>query len=48
MVPLYGRENSPGTPEYITVGEQKIKSCENCMFPHQPENYEVMLQFLKR
>ncbi len=46
--PLYGRENCPGTPEYIAVGEQKIKSCENCTFPHQPENYEVMLQFLKR
>jgi len=46
--PLYGREHCPGNPKYIEWEGKKIKSCENCTFPHQPENYEVMMRFLKK
>lgn len=47
--PLYPKEHCPGTPAYVEKGEGKrIKSCLNCSFPHQPENYDVIMQFLKK
>ena len=46
--PLYERERCPGKPEYIELNGAKIKSCENCVFPHQPDNYDVMMQLLKK
>ena len=51
--PLYEREHCPGKPEYINSGnceflENGIKSCMNCTFPHKAENYEIIMQFLKK
>lgn len=45
--PLYAREKCPGNPKYIEVGEKKIKECSDCTFPHQPENYDVIMHILK-
>lgn len=45
--PLYGREHCPGNPEYMISKGQKIKSCLHCTFPHQAENYEIIMQFLR-
>lgn len=46
--PLYLREHCPGKPEYIKRPDGNIiKNCSNCTFPHQPENYDVIIQFLK-
>jgi Zn-finger protein len=28
-------------------GDKVIKDCTNCTFPHIPENYEKMLDFLR-
>lgn len=46
--PLYTRQHCPGTPEYITKPDGRvIKNCSGCTFPHQPESYDIMMQFLK-
>ncbi len=46
--PLYMRKHCPGSPEWILGRDgRKIKSCVKCTFPHQPKNYEVMMQFLR-
>lgn len=45
--PLHWLEHCPGTPEYITVQGKVIKDCSNCTFPHEPENYDVIMKFLQ-
>lgn len=44
--PLYRMENCPGNPAYLSVNGKSVKECSNCTFPHQPENYEVIIQIL--
>ena len=46
--PLYSKRNCPGKPEYIEVRGKQIKSCLHCTFPHQPENYDVIMKFLSK
>lgn len=47
--PLYEREHCPGNPEYLErEGKPPVKSCMNCIFPHRPENYDVIMQFLRK
>lgn len=47
--PLNPYENCPGTPQYITSKKgRKIKDCSQCTFPHNPENYELIMAFLKQ
>lgn len=45
--PLYNRADCPGNPEYYDVDGKKIKACINCNFPHQPDNYEKIIELLK-
>ncbi|MDE6743784.1 MAG: metal-binding protein [Lachnospiraceae bacterium] len=45
--PLYHRENCPGNPQYMEKNGNKIKICSNCTFPHEPENYEAIIDLLK-
>ncbi len=44
--PLYTKENCPGNPEYLEKDGKRIKGCTNCLFPHRPENYRVILDKL--
>ena len=44
--PLYHKEHCPGNYEYIEVRGRKIKSCMDCNFPHEPENYEIIIGML--
>lgn len=44
--PLYLKENCPGKPAYIEKDGKKIKDCTNCIFPHQPENYDAVIRIL--
>ena len=44
--PLYSREKCPGKHEYIEVNGKQIKSCMDCTFPHQPENYDIIIKLL--
>lgn len=46
--PLYGREHCPGNYEYLKRDGKKIKSCMDCTFPHRPENYDIIMEFLKK
>ena len=46
--PLYSRKNCPGNYKYVEIGGKMIKDCENCTFPHQPENYDVMILILEK
>lgn len=46
--PLYEREKCPGNPSYIGEGENKIKDCSNCLFPHQAKNYETIIKILMK
>lgn len=45
--PMYALENCPGAPEYIERDGRRIKDCSHCTFPHQPENYEKVMEVLK-
>lgn len=45
--PLYSREHCPGNPEYIEYNGKRIKACTNCTFPHQPENYDLIIKLLQ-
>lgn len=44
--PLYAMEHCPGRHEYIEVNGRKVKSCMDCTFPHQPENYDKIMRIL--
>lgn len=45
--PMYRLEHCPGKPEYFEKDGKRIKVCTNCTFPHQPENYSVVMEVLK-
>lgn len=42
--PLYLME-CPGNPSYLSNG---VKDCSHCEFPHKPENYEKIMEFLRK
>ncbi|MCM1039863.1 MAG: cysteine-rich small domain-containing protein [Ruminococcus sp.] len=46
--PLYMKEHCPGAPEYLEREGGRLKVCTNCTFPHQPENYDKIMQILKQ
>ena len=46
--PLYLREHCPGNPKYIECNGKTIKCCDDCTFPHQPENYDTIIKFLMK
>lgn len=45
--PMYTKEHCPGNPKYIEANGRKIKNCSDCTFPHQPENYDKIMQILR-
>ena len=44
--PMYAKDKCLGRPQYIMTGNRKIKVCTDCTFPHQPENYDVIIKLL--
>lgn len=36
----------PGTPRYIEKNRILFKSCADCEYPHRPENYDTIMDFL--
>lgn len=44
--PLYKMEHCPGNPEYIEQDGKRIKVCTNCIFPHQPDHYDKIIELL--
>ena len=45
--PLYSLNPCPGNPKYIQKENGKIKSCIDCVFPHNIENYEHIMNYLR-
>ncbi len=45
--PLYSRENCPGNPRFKEKDGRRIKICTDCVFPHQPENFDTVIKLLK-
>jgi Zn-finger protein len=35
-----------GEPKYIDLNGALIKDCSGCDYPHEPENYESILEYL--
>ena len=46
--PLYLLEKCPGKPEYMEANGKRIKVCSNCTFPHEPKNYDIIIEILKK
>ena len=46
--PMYQKEQCLGNPSFIEQGNRRIKDCSQCSFPHIPENYEKIIEFLKQ
>ncbi len=46
--PFYQRSDCPGNPEYKEKDGLKKKSCINCTFPHDPDNYEAIMEEMKK
>ncbi len=46
--PLSHLEHCPGTYKYIEVQGKKIKSCTDCTFPHEADNYDVIIKILSK
>ncbi len=45
--PLYLREHCPGTPRYKEKEGRRIKICTDCVFPHKPEHYDIIVKLLR-
>ena len=46
--PLYGMEHCPGAPRYRQKNGKMLKICTDCNFPHKPENYDRIIEELKK
>ena len=46
--PLYHMEPCPGRAEYIEQNGNRVKDCSTCTFPHEKENYDVVVQCLSK
>ena len=46
--PFYLRERCPGEPVFLKKGEKIIKDCSQCTYPHRPESYDVIMEWIKK
>ena len=46
--PLYFLEHCPGKYRYIEADGRQIKVCDDCNFPHEPENYDKIIRILSK
>lgn len=46
--PMYRIKNCPGKPSWKEKDGVQIKVCTNCNFPHKPENYDIVLEVLRK
>ena len=44
---MYPIKECPGNPQFVEKKGKIIKVCTNCTFPHQPENYDRIIEILK-
>lgn len=41
--PFYRDKKCLGNAKYINTNGKIIKDCSNCLFPHIPENYDIII-----
>ena len=46
--PFYLTEKCPGNPKFLDLEGKIIKDCTDCTFPHRPESYDVIIQWIKK
>ena len=46
--PLNCLEHCPGSPKYVDINGKQIKDCSDCTFPHEPENYDLIVKMLSQ
>lgn len=46
--PMYHIENCPGNPVFKEKDGKSLKICTNCTFPHRVENYDKLIEVIKR
>ncbi len=46
--PMYHLENCPGTPKMVEKEGRILKSCIDCTFPHEADNYEKIIKVLRK
>ena len=46
--PLYHMDNCPGNPTYNVRNERTVKICSACTFPHRAENYERIIELIRK
>ena len=46
--PLYHMDNCPGNPAYKVRNERTVKICSDCTFPHRAENYERIIELIRK
>ncbi len=45
--PLFSMDDCPGKYHYVEKNGRMIKSCVDCSFIHDADNYEIILKLLK-
>ncbi|MBR1674669.1 MAG: metal-binding protein [Eubacterium sp.] len=45
--PMYHLENCLGNPTYKEKNGRRIKVCTNCTFPHEKDNYELVMKKIR-
>ena len=45
--PMYAYENCLGHPTYKEKDGKRLKICTGCTFPHQVDNYDKIMEFLR-
>lgn len=46
--PFYRESACPGRPSYVAREGRQIKDCSGCTFPHRPESYDRILDWIRR
>jgi len=46
--PMYRLDNCPGSPIYKEKDGRVIKVCTECTFPHNKENYHIIMERLRK
>lgn len=46
--PMYSKKNCPGNPTYLEQDGKRLKACDGCTFPHRPENYDLIMEQLRK
>lgn len=46
--PFYLCKECPGKPHYIKSEDKEIKDCSNCLFPHRAENYDKIIEEIRK